>query len=113
MNLQTYNDSGVMVIKLLDREVTESELLAKTIQTAMDNNTSNFLIDLSEVTHISSVVLGSFVTTFRNIESKNGQLKFMHVQPCVAKVFEMTRLNRIFEFFNDRDTALKSFIVSV
>lgn len=113
MNIKTDKNGSIVIIKILDQELIEPEKLLNVIQTSIEQNMKGILIDLNDVTYISSIVLGSFVTSYKNIESKNGQLKFVNVQPCVANIFEMTRLNRIFEFFNDKETALKSFSVSV
>ena len=113
MKIQSETNNGVLVIQILEQELHDASELLNIIQSGLDKGTLFFLVDLSHVIYISSIVLGSLVTTFKNIESKNGQLKFMHAQPCIANVFEMTRLNRIFEFFNERETALKSFTVPV
>lgn len=100
---------NVTVLTVKDPELNDSENLVSVIQNTLEKNNIYILLDLSFVTYISSIVLGSLVTTFKNIKNKEGDIKFLNVQPSVANIFKMTRLHNIFEFFNDKDTALKSF----
>ncbi len=109
MSVETLQDGTVCILKIGENELKDAQPFVQTIQAALQEGNKSFLVDLSEVSYISSYVLGSFVTTFRNVQEHKGELKFVNVQPCVSNMFEMTRLNRIFEFFTDRETALKSF----
>lgn len=87
----------------------DPEPLQKAIQTALDEGRIRLLIDFENIGYISSSVLGCLITTYRELKDKNGQLKVLNVQPGVSNVFEITRLNRIIEMFNDREKAIKSF----
>lgn len=100
---------NVTVLTVKEPELNDSEKLVSVIQNTVEQNHIYILLDLSFVTYISSIVLGSLVSTYKNIKNKQGEIKFLNVQPSVANIFKMTRLHNIFEFFNDRDTAIKSF----
>jgi anti-anti-sigma factor len=104
-------DQGNITIISFDGEdqFYDPEPLQKAIQIFLDEGRTFLLIDFETIGYISSSVLGCLITTYRELKEKNGQLKVLNVQPSVSNVFEITRLNRIIEMFNDRDKALKSF----
>lgn len=110
--IESVQQGNIIILTIKEPELNDSEPLVNSIQTALENNNTFILVDLGFVTHISSIVLGTLVTTFKNIKSQQGELKFLNVQPSVANIFNMTRLNRIFEIFNDKETALKSFPIN-
>jgi len=67
------------------------------------------ILDLQNVFVVTSVYLGGLLSVTKTFREKKGVLKLVHLQPAVSSVMEMTRLSRIIEVFNDRETAIKSF----
>ena len=57
----------------------------------------------------AAVLLTIEVERFKNASSRNGSLKLTGLQLQVKSMFELTRLHRVFEIFNDIDEALGSF----
>jgi len=92
-----------------DEHLNEPETLQEAMKAAIAEGRSDFLIDLENVVYVSSSVLGFLITTFRQMQKTGGNLKLLHVQPCVSNVFRITRLDRILEIFNDLETALASY----
>lgn len=70
---------------------------------------NNLVIDLQAVRFVDSSGLGALVSGFKNASSRNGSLKLSGLQLQVKSMFELTRLHRVFEIFNDVDEALASF----
>jgi len=87
----------------------DPEQLRTLILEVVSKGRVKLLIDFANITYISSSILGCLITTYRELKEKNGHLKILNVQPGVSNVFVITRLDRIIEMFNDRETALKSF----
>lgn len=92
-----------------DDQIRDPEPLREIISDICREGRKNILIDLENITFISSSVLGFLITSYQHLKNKDGQLKLLNVQPCVYNVFELTRIDRIIEMFNDRQTALQSF----
>jgi len=67
------------------------------------------ILDLQNVYVVTSVYLGGLLSVTKILREGKGVLKLVHLQPAVSSVMEMTRLSRIIEIFNDRETAIKSF----
>ncbi|MFQ5595365.1 MAG: STAS domain-containing protein [Anaerolineae bacterium] len=69
----------------------------------------NFVIDLSGVGFMDSSGLAALVQLFKRVRIGHGDVRLCGLQPEVQRVFELTRLDRVFDLFPDRSQALASF----
>ena len=90
-------------------DATCSAQLKDTVSAMIDAQKMKILIDLSAVHFIDSSGLGMLVACLRSAAKANGTLKITSLQESPKKLFEVTRLDRVFEIFDDRDSAIKSF----
>ncbi len=109
MQIQKSEHGNVVVLSFDEDHLNEPENIREAIDVLLSEGRKFFLFDLENVTYISSSVLGYIITTYREIEKNGGALKLLHVQPCVANILHITRLDRVLEMYNDFDTALQSF----
>ena len=75
----------------------------------IDGNRNRLLLDLSEVDFIDSSGLGMLVSCLNTINKAGGLLKLCSFQENPKHVFEMTRLDRVFQVYEDHDEAISSF----
>jgi len=61
----------------------------------------NIIVQLEQVRFIDSSGLGALLAGFKNAERKSGKLVLANLQPQVLSMFELTRLNRVFEIYAD------------
>lgn len=64
------------------------------------------IVDLSGVGFAGSAALGSFVALHRLARQSGGRVIFCRVEPNVAEVFRVGKLDKLFEFVADRDAAI-------
>ena len=69
----------------------------------------NIVVDLSTSDFVDSSFLGALVAGLKKATMKSGDLKIFGLQPPVRAMFELTRLYRIFDIFEEKDDALESF----
>jgi len=69
----------------------------------------NVIIDLSECEFIDSTFLGSLVVSLKNTTGSGGDLRLIGFQPDVERMFELTRIYRVFESFKTKEEAINSF----
>ncbi len=81
----------------------------KTLTRLLEEGKVNFLIDLGQVRFLDSSGLGALVRAMTSSQKEGGQTKLLHVGPQVRKLLEMTKLDSVFEIYDDRDEALASF----
>ena len=67
------------------------------------------LLDLSQMNYIDSSGLGAMVFAHQEITRQGGQLKIAALQPKPRIVFEITKVSRIFDIYDDVETAINSF----
>ena len=67
------------------------------------------LIDMDSVPYIDSTGVGFLVSSHTSITQEGGNLKLLKVKPKILEVFRLMNLLKIFEIFEDDETAMKSF----
>jgi|ERR1035437_1377281 anti-anti-sigma factor len=82
------------------------KLLFQDIQTGW----RKIIIDISQCEFIDSTFLGMIVVALKKISELGGKLRLVGIQPEVQTMFQLTRMNRIFEIFENREDALQSYM---
>jgi anti-sigma B factor antagonist len=57
----------------------------------------NVVLDFGNVRFLSSAVLGLLIKVHKKICERKGRLELCNISPNIYKVFEITRLNKVFE----------------
>ena len=104
-------DIGPVTVFTYGREtcLTDPEPLKEKCSDLIEHGRSQVVLDLGEVSVVTSMFLGGLIAITKALREEGGALKLVHLQPAVSSVMEMTRLSRIMEIFNDRETAVRSF----
>jgi anti-sigma B factor antagonist len=73
--------------------------------------TSNpkIIIDLKGVEYIDSSGFSCLLSIMRTVRNNYGVIRFANPEPRVMELFEMLRLNTVFQIYNDLDTCIRSF----
>lgn len=64
------------------------------------------VVDLAEITFIDSAGLGTLVGAHRRMREAGGRLRIVRPPALVARAFELTGLDEVLEFADDREQAL-------
>lgn len=89
-----------------------TERLRNLILSALDNGKKNILLNMAEVFYIDSSGLGELVAAYTTATRRGGKLKLMKLTQRVQDVVQLTKVYRVFEVYNDEDTAVRSFATS-
>jgi anti-sigma B factor antagonist len=107
-------NGNVTIIELLDRKILDGvnilqigEQLAALVTQAGE---PKFVLDFSNVGHLSSSALGILITLAKRVREKAGQLRLCGIQPALLEVFMITRLNEIFQIYPSRQEAVDSIV---
>jgi len=103
---------GDVIVEIVNVErasVTEAEELKKCLTDAMDDGYKKIIVDLSECEFVDSSFLGVLVNSLKKVVKLEGDLKLIGFRPAVKSMFELTRLFRVFESFNNLQEAVKSY----
>jgi anti-sigma B factor antagonist len=67
---------------------------------------TSLVIDLGDLTYVSSMGLRSFVAAAKKLRDKGGDLRICRLTGLVRQVFEITRLNQVFPPHDSVESAL-------
>ena len=67
---------------------------------------SSLVVDLGELTYVSSMGLRSFVALGKTLQGKGGALRLCRLNGLVKQVFEITGLSQIFPIYESVEAAL-------
>jgi anti-anti-sigma factor len=71
-----------------------------------DNQPRNVVVDFDGVKFFSSQILGLLVDMWRRLKEYDGQVFISGINPQLSRVFKITNLDRIFEFYPDIESAV-------
>lgn len=69
----------------------------------------NFIINFDKVNFIDSLGVGDLLSSYVSTNNLEGKIKLLKVSPKIHLIFKVTLMDRLFEFFEDEDAAIKSF----
>ena len=106
-------DGGVRVVgfvqsKILDEaNITE---IGQQVNGLIDADAKpRLLLDFGSVDHLSSAALGMLINANQRIREKNGELRLCDIKRQILEVFAITKLDKLFKIYPDRQAALASF----
>jgi len=111
MQIDTVEKGNVTVVKISGKMDTYGlKEVRERFEQIIEDKNYKIIVDLSELNYINSLGLGMFISIFKRIRVQNGDLKFASLKSYVLQMFELTKLNNVFEFYPSVDEALKKFI---
>lgn len=107
MNLKQEKINGCTVLYIKEDRIDahNSGELKETILHLIEQGETNIIIQLEQVRFIDSSGLGALLSGYKNAAAKSGKLAIANMQQQVLSMFELTRLNRVFEIYADLNEA--------
>jgi len=101
---------GDAVVLTVDGEINfnSSPDFRKAFLKVIDLKPQKAVINLSGVAYVDSSGLATLVEAHQKIKNAGGKLKLAGLSPKVKSLFEMTKLEKLFEIYATEDDALKS-----
>ena len=101
----------VTVVRLSFNEINleEREDLKNELQQLMDEDGGNYIIDLSKVGFVSSLVIATILFFAKEVKRNNGQVKISGLSTEAQSIFQLTKLDKVFELYAKEEEALASF----
>jgi len=110
MEIKVERDSTVAVVAVSgDVDAATAPQLRQQFDELLGNGDQNFVIDLSGVAFMDSSGLATLVQLFKRVRIGHGDVRLCGLQPEVRRIFELTRLDRVFDIFPSRQEAVASY----
>ena len=100
--------SEVVVIDLTGRLWILDLPLRDLMNNLLSEGKRQFVLNLTGVDYIDSSGLGQLITIWTSVRSKGGQLALLSPTTRVQRLFELTRLNAVFEVCDNEDAAIQT-----
>jgi len=104
---------GIYILKLKGTILQEdSDALEEILESVDSKDSKNLIVDMIDVTHISSIAVGCLVQYKKRLIGKDYDIKLVATDDDLLQLFEITMLNKVFAIHYTVDEALQSFSVS-
>ncbi len=99
---------GVVVDISGDVDLHRSPALRETLAKLIDETPGRLVLNLKEVGYMDSSGVATLVEALQRIQRKQGRLLLHSLSPRVQSIFEIARLESIFEIYQSEDEALRA-----
>jgi anti-sigma B factor antagonist len=101
----------VTVAKFIDKKIldeTNIQIIGNQLFGLVDEDgRRKIVLDFTNVEYLSSAALGKLITMDKKVKSVKGKLRLCAIRPEIYEVFEITRLNKVFDIKSTQDQALE------
>lgn len=110
MKIESHTVDDVLVLKLQERRIDASTAVAfkAKLSEFLDDGYLNIIINLAEVGFVDSSGLGALVSALKEV-GPQGEIKLCEVREGVRSIFELTRLDTVFDIHHSEKGAITSF----
>jgi len=105
--------NDVTVVKFVDKKILDEagiqELGGELFSLVEQDNRRSILLNFENVDFLSSAALGKLITLDRKVKQAQGRLKMSNIRPEILEVFQVTKLNKVFDIRAEEAEALSAF----
>jgi len=97
------------IVTLVDEKILEEKdirALQESIVSVIEQSERiNLILDFCNVQFLSSAVLGLLIRISKKVYERDGQLRLCNIDPRVHEIFKITRLTKVFDIYQDVESA--------
>lgn len=90
-------------------DINSSPAIKKSFDKLISQKTPKIVINLSKVTYVDSSGLATLVEMLKNMKSYGGRMRLASMSPKIKSLFEITKLEKLFEIMADEAAAVSGF----
>ena len=105
------SDKGIVIIEPQWNIVggDETDELRESIKKYSELENKKLIIDLGDVLYLNSTALGVLISAHANYSKREGKIKLCQLNKNLENLFVITKLALIFDSYNTKEEAIKSF----
>ncbi|MFH1553049.1 MAG: STAS domain-containing protein [Candidatus Omnitrophota bacterium] len=110
MQIKMDDKAGVTVFRMIgDINIETSPDVKKSLDQAISDKKERIVINLKDVNYVDSSGLATLVEILKNLRAYGGKLKLSNLSSKVKGLFEITKLDNLFDIAAEEGDALSSF----
>jgi anti-sigma B factor antagonist len=111
--LEVEDIGDVTVVNFTDKKILDEQnidVIGKDLFSLVDElGRRKLLLNFGNVEYLSSAALGKFITLNKKLQAVGGKLVLCNIDPQIYEVFEITKLNKLFNIKKEEQAALQDF----
>ena len=111
--LEVADNGEISVVRFRDRKILDDASIQELGQELFNlvdvEMCQNIVLNFSKVDFLSSAALGKLITLEKKVKANKGKLRLSNIRPEILDVFVITKLNKVFQIYDDEAAALASF----
>jgi len=109
LDISTQDIDNAVIVRITgDVDLYSSPDVRKIILKLTGKKQKNILVDLRHVNYMDSSGVATLVEGLQQVNKYKGKLILFGLDAAVKEVFELSRLDKIFDIFADEETALEN-----
>ncbi len=111
MALKTENKNGLVVCYVEGEiDINTAPDIKKNFEKILAKKTPRIVINFSKVTYVDSSGLATLVEILKGMRSYGGKMRLSNLLPKIKSLFEITKLEKLFDIMADEVEAISNFI---
>ena len=111
MSVKVENKNGLAVCYIEGEiDINSSPAIKKSFDKLISKKEPKLVINFSRVTYVDSSGLATLVEVLKNMRAYGGRLKLANLSAKIKSLFEITKLEKLFEIALDEDEAISKFV---
>ncbi len=111
--LEVEDIGDITVVNFVDKKILDEQniqVIGEQLFSLVDElGRRKVLLNFGNVEFLSSAALGKLITLNRMLQSAGGKLVLCNIDPQIYEVFEITKLNKLFNIQKEEQAALQAF----
>src|SRR5262249_36002495 len=111
--LEVEDIGEVTVVSFTDKKILDEQniqVIGEQLFSLVDElGRRKLLLNFGNVEYLSSAALGKFITLNKKLQAVGGKLILCSIDPQIYEVFEITKLNKLFNIKQQEQEALQAF----
>src|SRR3954470_771217 len=107
--LEVEDIGEVTVVNFTDKKILDEQniqVIGEQLFSLVDElGRKKILLNFRNVEYLSSAALGKFITLNKKVNGSQGKLVLCNIDPQIYEVFEITKLNKLFNIQKDEHAA--------
>jgi len=91
-------------------DINTSPDVKKSFDKLISSKAPKIVVNLTKVTYVDSSGLATLVEILKNMRSYGGRLRLSNMSPKVKSLFEITKLEKLFEIIASEEEAVSTFV---
>lgn len=110
LNIENFNDVTIVSFRDTNRfNALITEPVKEELKSLFASPNTKLILDLSDIQFIDSSGFGVFLSIMRTANNNYGYFKISNISEEVMELFKLLQLHNVFEIYNKREDAMKSF----